>query len=157
MNALVIIDPHARARAIRAKFFPPIKPVNWIKAKPAPSRNAPDSERHSSLQHNAHVEVYWRNREASVAEMLAGPFTKMMRAVAAKHGLTVHDLRGLSRVRPTVIARQEVMWRGTEELGMSYLEVGRRLGGRDHTTVRHGSGAHAKRNGLTVSARARAL
>ena len=73
----------------------------------------------------------------------------IVRETAAKHGLSVADILGQSRSRPIAWPRQEAMYRiFTESPHISYPEAGRRLGGRDHTTVIHGVKAHCRRNGI---------
>lgn len=64
--------------------------------------------------------------------------------VAEKHGVTVNDIRSNSRKRKGITeARQEVMGRLYATERCSLTLIGRWLGGRDHTTVRHGVIAHA--------------
>jgi hypothetical protein len=73
----------------------------------------------------------------------------VIRETAAKHRLTVAELLGPSRERKYVRPRQEAMYQVfTKCPHISYPEAGRRMGGRDHTTVLHGVKAHAKRLGI---------
>ena len=73
----------------------------------------------------------------------------IVRETAAKHGLSVAVLLGHCRQRAYAWPRQEAMYRVfTECPHISYPEAGRRLGGRDHTTILHGVRAHCKRNGI---------
>lgn len=65
--------------------------------------------------------------------------------VCAKHGVSVLDVMGSYRDRRIVHARQEAMYRLRHETTMSYPEIGRRLGDKDHTTVMHGEAKHAER------------
>ena len=65
--------------------------------------------------------------------------------VAAKHGLTVADLKAKRATRDYSWPRQEAMYRLHKELGISSTVTGRILGGRDHTTVMHGARRHAER------------
>lgn len=65
--------------------------------------------------------------------------------VAQKHGVLMSDMRSVRRGRPLVAARHEAMWRMRNETSMSLPEIGRRLGGRDHTTVLHGIRKHEAR------------
>jgi len=73
----------------------------------------------------------------------------IVRETAAKHGLSVAVLLGHCRQRAYAWPRQEAYYRiFTECQHISYPEAGRRLGGRDHTTILHGVKAHCKRNGI---------
>ena len=44
---------------------------------------------------------------------------------------------GISRARPVARPRQILMYLLRTELGLPFEEVGRLIGGRDHTTVMH--------------------
>jgi chromosomal replication initiation ATPase DnaA len=65
--------------------------------------------------------------------------------VADKHGVKVHDILSARRAQPLAKVRFEAMYRMKTETLMSYPEIGRRLGGRHHSTVMHGVAQHAKR------------
>lgn len=68
--------------------------------------------------------------------------------VCAKHQVTKLELMSLRRAVPIVLARHEAMWRMSNETSMSLPAIGRRMGGRDHTTVLYAIRAHeARRNG----------
>jgi chromosomal replication initiator protein len=58
-------------------------------------------------------------------------------ATAEMFGLSVDDLRGKSRSRPLVTARQIAMYVLRELTDFSYPAIGREFGDRDHTTVMH--------------------
>jgi hypothetical protein len=66
------------------------------------------------------------------------------RAVAAKHGLTVADLKGPSRARRCAHPRQEAMW-GALKAGYPSTVVGRWFGGRDHSTALWAIKQHERR------------
>jgi hypothetical protein len=73
----------------------------------------------------------------------------VIRETAAKHRISVADLIGQSRERRYVRPRQEAMYRVfTECPHISYPESGRRMGGRDHTTVLNGVKRHCARIGI---------
>lgn len=76
-----------------------------------------------------------------------GPYRwrDIVEEVAAKHGVFMSDMRSVRRGRAQVAARHEAMWRLRNETTMSLPEIGRRLGGRDHTTVLHGVKRHQER------------
>lgn len=74
----------------------------------------------------------------------------IVRETAAKHRLTVAQLLGPCRERKYVRPRQEAMYRVfTECPHISYPDAGRRLGGRDHTTILHGVKRHSARIGVS--------
>ena len=59
--------------------------------------------------------------------------------IVAKHfGLGESDLLGRSRTKEIANARQLAMYLLREENGLSLIHIGSILGGRDHSTVRHG-------------------
>jgi chromosomal replication initiation ATPase DnaA len=71
------------------------------------------------------------------------------RQISDDLGVSVEQMKGLSRKRDVCWARHEAMFRMFTEIKPrpSYLKIGRRFG-RDHTTVIHGIRSHAKRMGL---------
>lgn len=71
--------------------------------------------------------------------------------VAEKHGVSIEEILGPRMYAYLVEARQEAMYRLYEERpNMSMRHIGACLGNRDHTTVRYGIRAHAKRNRLPL-------
>jgi chromosomal replication initiator protein len=58
-------------------------------------------------------------------------------ATAAMFDFTIEDLKGKSRRRPLVTARQIAMYVFREVTDLSYPAIAREFGGRDHTTVIH--------------------
>jgi hypothetical protein len=73
------------------------------------------------------------------------PWKTIVREVAEKHGFAPEDIVGASRAPKLCVARHEAMWRMSREAALSTPEIGRRLGGRDHTTVLHGITTHEAR------------
>jgi len=61
----------------------------------------------------------------------------ILEATAEMFGLSIDDLRGKSRSRPLVTARQIAMYVLREMTDFSYPAIGREFGDRDHTTVMH--------------------
>ena len=80
--------------------------------------------------------------ERALSDMMRPPrevtIEEINAVVSAYHGLRVSDLTGRSRVRNVVTARHVAMYLARELAGMSLPQIGRALGGRDHTTVMHG-------------------
>jgi Bacterial dnaA protein helix-turn-helix len=138
---LTIANPIARAAQIRAKFFPPTRPINIIRNPQKPVVETPKEG--PSPQQIAHVMTYW----LAMAEYSLPPFARVIRQVARAHGVPVEKMADPSKPTRLVHARQEAMYRGIYELGMSLSEVGRVLN-RDHTTVLHGARMHMKRAGI---------
>ena len=65
--------------------------------------------------------------------------------VAAKYKLTLPELLSNRRAKELVCARHEAMYRMKMETSLSFAEIGRRIGGRDHTTILHGVRKHIER------------
>ena len=63
--------------------------------------------------------------------------TGMLEIIADYFGFTVEALKGKSRQRPLVTARQIGMYVIREQTDLSYPAIAREFGGRDHTTVIH--------------------
>ena len=61
----------------------------------------------------------------------------IMAQTAAYFGLTIEDLKGTSRSRVLVTARQIAMYLCRELTDLSLPKIGQQFGGRDHTTVMH--------------------
>ena len=76
------------------------------------------------------------------------PAMDVLAEVCAKHNLRPSDLKSASRVRRLVAARHEACYRLKSESHLSWGQIGRMLGGRDHSTAWHGAKMHARRNGL---------
>jgi hypothetical protein len=66
----------------------------------------------------------------------------IIREVAAKHGVEIREMLSQRRGRPVVAARHEAVYRMRYETTMSLPQIGRRMGGRDHSTVLHGIRSH---------------
>ncbi|RLE22764.1 MAG: chromosomal replication initiation protein, partial [Actinobacteria bacterium] len=62
---------------------------------------------------------------------------ELLADIAAILKFPVEDLKGRSRQRPLVTARQEAMYVFRELTDLSYPAIARLFGGRDHTTVIH--------------------
>ena len=65
---------------------------------------------------------------------------RILTEVALYFGLQVEDLLARSRKRTVSLPRQVAMYLLIHEIGLPPTQVGRLLGGRDHSTVIHGAG-----------------
>lgn len=61
----------------------------------------------------------------------------ILKTVSTHLDLRIQDLASSSRKREIVFARQAAMFLCREHLGLSYAEIGKVFGGRDHSTVIH--------------------
>jgi len=80
--------------------------------------------------------------EAQLVDLLAGPSKsrtdeELLAEMAGYLGFTVEALKGKSRQRPLVSARQIAMYVFRDITDLSYPAIARLFGGRDHTTVIH--------------------
>jgi chromosomal replication initiator protein len=80
----------------------------------------------------------------ALSDIIAAPARRFLTtnqvvdASAKYFKLDPRDLRGKRRDKALVLARQVAMYLMREETDSSLLDIGRELGGRDHTTVLHG-------------------
>ena len=65
---------------------------------------------------------------------------RIIQAIISFSGITNEALRGKGRAKQVVLPRQVAMYLLREDTGASLVEIGRLLGGRDHSTVLHGVG-----------------
>lgn len=93
---------------------------------------------------------YMRTDEAptirSICTMLgAKGVDRLIVAFASERGTTIEDLRGPDRHRPLVHHRQDCMRFLRDNTDLSLPQIGRALGGRDHTTIMFGIKASKRR------------
>ena len=62
-------------------------------------------------------------------------FQPIMNRECERFGVSEIDVKSERRTRNVIEPRHVIMWRARRETVMSLPEIGRRLGGRDHTTV----------------------
>ena len=83
---------------------------------------------------------------AALTEVVTAPPPKattpeqIMQSVVSFFQTTVEALCGKARDKQVVLPRQVAMYLMREDSGASLVEIGRHLGGRDHSTVLHGWG-----------------
>lgn len=77
-----------------------------------------------------------------MSESAPRTLTESAREVAARHGLTLEDIKGRSKRRKCVHARWEVMWT-LDRRGLTSTRIGMFLK-RNHATVLHGLKRHAE-------------
>ncbi len=90
-----------------------------------------------------HVPISTHMAEGLLGDLLTDSYVKprtddeMLNEIAIILGHSVDALRGKSRQRPLVTARQMAMYVFRELTDLSYPAIARLFGGRDHTTVIH--------------------
>ncbi|MCD4760389.1 chromosomal replication initiator protein DnaA, partial [bacterium] len=62
---------------------------------------------------------------------------RLIRTITEFYDITLENLLGASRKKELVVPRQITMFLMREELKASYPNIGREIGGRDHTTAMH--------------------
>jgi len=85
-----------------------------------------------SLAQEALAEVFFRPHRQELTP------AQVIEVVARHYGVHPEDLRGKNRSQEVAVPRQIAMYLIREELGLPLAEIGRELGGRDHTTVLYG-------------------
>jgi chromosomal replication initiation ATPase DnaA len=66
---------------------------------------------------------------------------------ARLYGLTVENIRGRDRDRYTCLARDHAAWTMAQQPHLSLVQIGRWLGGRDHSSIIHAAANHEARMG----------
>jgi chromosomal replication initiator protein len=78
-----------------------------------------------------------KTHESTIPKRLVKP-REVIRTVALHYGLKINQITGPKRHKPVVVPRQILMYLLRTELETPLMEIGRLLGGRDHTTILHG-------------------
>lgn len=81
------------------------------------------------------AEILADSISATKPRQITAPF--IIEKTATMFGVEVEQLKGKSRTRDLVHARQVGMYVCRQETDLSYPQIGREFGGRDHTTVMH--------------------
>lgn len=89
-------------------------------------------------------------QDESIIRVAHPQIRTLLTEVCRKYDLTYKALIGKRRFYKLVCARNEAAYLLREKAGLSLPRIGRILGQRDHTTVRHGIVAHARRHYLPI-------
>lgn len=125
-------------RAAALKPAPPIPEIRVVPPKPAPRKELSRSEIEANIQ--ASLEAIASGKlEKLRRQMLSafGVITKLQMIIAHHYDVGKNDLKSQRRNKDIVYARQMGMFLARDFTTLSYPEIGRRFGGRDHTTVLH--------------------
>lgn len=87
-------------------------------------------------QHYAHRDIreFAHQREIAVTSQIK----EIIKEVSELTGVSVAEIKSNRRSKHIVRARFLIWWRARQETFYSLPEIGRRTGGKDHTTVLHG-------------------
>jgi chromosomal replication initiation ATPase DnaA len=93
-------------------------------------------------------ELTARLSELKLAQLSNEPLSgrRIATEIARQHGFTFRQMISPRRCQTLALARQHAMWELDRRTSLSLPQIGKLLGGRDHTTVLHGIRAHAARN-----------
>ncbi|MGE8129042.1 helix-turn-helix domain-containing protein [Methylobacterium sp. NPDC080182] len=128
------------AAALRARMFAP-RPAPPPVSKP---RFEPQVKREGFIPPKPAVPQDFNDLPAgraarrSVKKNASHPMVRLMSRVARATGITVTDIRSDRRQANVVKARQILFYVARTLTTYSLPEIGRRSGGKDHTTVLHG-------------------
>ncbi|WP_370436611.1 helix-turn-helix domain-containing protein [Microvirga sp. TS319] len=86
----------------------------------------------------------WSHAALNLQDRRTATLVECLSAASRASMVPVHDMKTERRTQSLVRARQIAMWLATEFTLMSLPSIGRSLGGRDHTTILHGSRVVAK-------------
>lgn len=97
-----------------------------------------------------HLELYNSEATLDIVTQILEPFLstnrnqyltaeKIVKIIANFYGIKLEELLGKKRNKELVYPRQIAMYLLRHELNYSYPHIGKELGGKDHTTIIHGS------------------
>lgn len=106
---------------------------NPLKPKKSVHKGMTEAERHVVS------EKLRRLNELRQKTYLSGKYSyqRVLEITCAVYCITEEELLSARRFTRLVRARQQIIYIMRKERGLSFLELGRRLGGRDHSTVIH--------------------
>lgn len=134
--SLAAPDTHAALiahyAAIRARLDPPAMPPHGVGSAWHVDTDADDA---------AHIRAVLAITAVVALEQGAPPtIAQIKRAACCVFGVTREAINSPSRARRLVAARHIAMTLARRVTSQSLPEIGRRFGGRDHSTVRHAIG-----------------
>lgn len=132
-------EMRAHAKALKARTFAPRRLAAALVSPPAPVTIPSQPEKAWILVDLEEANRAMAEREPAKPASLI-PLSRaqaVMHAVAERYGVTVADIKSEARPARFVKPRQLAMVAVWMETGLSLPQIGRRFGGRDHTTVLH--------------------
>lgn len=130
---------HADHKARLARLGSIPRPVLGLPAKPIPVRGRP----RSSVNPVPHYRNMWFWELISLPPKRNTGYTpalqKILEVVAEHYGVSIEEMKNGRRTKKPTHARQVVMYLAREMTPMTLPQIGRYLGGKDHTTIIHGN------------------
>lgn len=149
MSALA--EQHERWVGARERLWkvpPPVKKIAIPEPEPEPEPEPIEPTPEPVPAHHLFtrpIEELDDDGRVVVTKLFMPEWKRIALEVCAKHKVSFKQITSPFRSRETCAARHEVFWRLRHETLMSYPAIGRRFGGRDHTTVLHGVRKHEQR------------
>lgn len=138
----------AKAKSIRAKFFPPVKAITHASAT-AKTKYIPRQKRPAMPVFRIEARISDEKRQEIISKFKCRDVVlgvvqntrcaqlRILREVAKRHFVSIADMCGDRRIQEFVDARSEASYRLLTELGLSYPAIGRIIGFRDHSTIKN--------------------
>lgn len=146
-----VVTPRREVAKPRPVVAPAKNDSTPAPVEPAPVAVAPAPETHAAdilafYEAQGAVEPAGECTEAYLRRRI--PMREVLALVGGASGIAVPAIIGPQRQSSIVRARQAAMFLGVVVSARSFPDCGRRIGGRDHTTVMHGYAQTCRRLGL---------
>jgi hypothetical protein len=130
-----------RARMAKSDYRqkPEMPPSNVVELRPAPAEEVSEPSWSDMLKI---IEARLSRLEDPIplmedASSPAITIREIQRAVAKHYNITISDILSVRRTNDVVLPRQIAAYLAKVLTTRSYPEIGRRMGGRDHSTILH--------------------
>ena len=128
----------------RARLYPaPKRPapapivITPPEPRPEPTQKTVFDTRRKILRRAAVIRAEIEGYKVDMARAVVPQIGTVQTIVCRHYGVPLRDILSAIRTRDVVRVRQVAMWLCRRTTLKSYPEIGRRFGGRDHTTVLH--------------------
>ena len=126
----------SRYAEVRKRCYNPPKPREWARQFDLHVKDYRQHMEFRRRQEEQMREIITRFREIRTPQSYRISLNQIIREVAAKHRVSVDAIKGKGRARHIAAARHETAARiYVERPDMSLPNIGKFLGGRDHTTI----------------------
>lgn len=133
MNIEISPDELTAKPSVREKFFPPVKPL-WHVSSGLAKKIIEESEPTPLA-----IDAFFKICSVDAPIRKQPSMHKIHIATALYYGYKEDQISGAQRFAPLVRVRQIFFFLAHQLSGQSLIQIGRFTGGRDHTTVLHGT------------------